>query len=96
MPHYVSLVKWTDQGIRTIKDSPKRAQQVKQWAKEMGGSIWIWYTMGKFDLVAISDFPDDETAQKFLYMLGSQGNVRTQTMKAWNDEEAAKLIGQLQ
>jgi uncharacterized protein with GYD domain len=95
MPHYVSLVKWTDQGIKNIKDSPKRAEGAKKAAEGMGGKMWLWYTMGKFDLVAISEFPDDESAQKFLYWLGSMGNVRTTTMRAWNEEGAAKLIGQL-
>lgn len=95
MPHYVSLVKWTDKGIAGIKESPKRAAAARQAAEKMGGKMWLWYTMGKFDLVAISEFPDDESAQKFLYWLGSLGNVRTSSMRAWNEESAAKLIGEL-
>lgn len=95
MPHYVSLVKWTDQGIRSIKDSPKRAEEARKAAQRMGGKMSLWYTMGKYDLVAVSEFPDDAAAQKFLYILGSQGNVRTTTLKAWSEEEAAGLIGQL-
>ncbi len=95
MPAYISLINWTEQGIKTVKDSPKRAQAVKQQAQQMGGKMWIWYTMGKYDLVAVSEFPDDATAQKFLFWIGSLGNVRTSTMKAWSEEDAAKLIGQL-
>ena len=95
MPHYVSLVKWTDKGIGGIKESPKRAEAARNAAEKMNGKMWLWYTMGKYDLVAISEFPDDESAQKFLYWLGSLGNVRTTTMRAWNEESAAKLIGEL-
>jgi uncharacterized protein with GYD domain len=95
MPSYISLVKWTDQGIRSIKESPKRAEAAKKEAQRMGGKMWLWYTMGKYDLVAVSEFPDDDSAQKFLYTLGGLGNVRTTTLRAWNEEEAAKLIGQL-
>jgi uncharacterized protein with GYD domain len=95
MPHYVSLVKWTDQGIRAVKESPKRAEAAKSQAQRMGGSVQLWYTFGEYDLVALSEFPDDGAAQKFLYWLGSQGNVRTRTLKAWSDKEAAAMIGQL-
>ncbi len=95
MPAYISLVKWTDQGIRSVKESPKRAKAAREAAQKLGGKMWLWYTMGKYDLVAVSEFPDDAAAQKFLYMLGSQGNVRTTTLKAWSEEEAAGLIGQL-
>jgi uncharacterized protein with GYD domain len=95
VPHYVSLIKWTDQGIRNIKDSPKRAEAARKQAQQMGGSVQLWYTLGKYDIVALSDFPEDAIAQKFLFWLGSLGNVRTTTLKAWSEEEAAKLIGQL-
>jgi uncharacterized protein with GYD domain len=95
MPSYVSLLKWTDKGIGNVKESPKRAEAARKEAQRMGGKLSLWYTMGKFDLVGISEFPDDESAQKFLYWLGSQGNVRTTTMRAWNEESASKLIGEL-
>ena len=95
MPHYVSLVKWTDQGIRNIKDSPRRAAAAREQAQRMGGSVQLWYTFGEYDIVSLSEFPDDATAQKFLYWLGGLGNVRTTTLPAWTEEEAAKLIGQL-
>jgi uncharacterized protein with GYD domain len=95
MPHYISLIKWTDQGIRNVKDSPKRAQAARKQAEAMGGKLQLWYTQGKYDLVGVSEFPDDATAQKFLYWLGSAGNVRTLTLKAWSEEEATRLISQL-
>ena len=95
MPHYISLVKWTDQGMRAIKESPSRAEAARKQAQRMGGTLQLWYTQGKYDLVSLSEFPDDAAAQKFLYWLGSAGNVRTMTLKAWTEEEAAGLIAQL-
>ncbi len=95
MPHYISLIKWTDQGIRNVKESPKRAEAGRKQAEQMGGKVQLWYTMGRYDIVALSEFPDDGAAQKFLFWIGSLGNVRTTTLKAWTEEEAAKLIGQL-
>jgi uncharacterized protein with GYD domain len=95
VPHYISLIKWTDQGIRNIKDSPKRAQAARKQAEAMGGKLQLWYTQGKYDIVSLSEFPDDAAAQKFLYWLGSAGNVRTMTLRAWPEEEAATVISQL-
>ena len=95
MSHFVHLVKWTDQGIRGIKESPQRAGAARKQAEAMGGKLQLWYTQGKYDIIAMSEFPDDATAQKFLYWLGSSGNVRTTTLKAWSEEDAAKLISQL-
>ena len=95
MSRYVHLIKWTDQGIRNVKDSPKRAEAARQQAQRMGGKLQLWYTFGEYDIVSISEFPDDAVAQRFLYWVGSLGNVRTTTLKAWTEEEAAKIIGQL-
>jgi uncharacterized protein with GYD domain len=95
MPHYIHLIRWTDKGISNVKDSPKRAEAARKAAQQFGGSIQLWYTMGKYDIVGFSEFPDDGALQKFVFSVGSQGNVRTTTFKAWSEEEAAKLIGQL-
>ncbi len=61
----------------------------------MGGKIQLWYTLGEYDIVGVSEFPDDATAQKFIFWVSSQGSIRTTTLKAWTDAEAAKIIGQL-
>lgn len=95
MPHYIHLLKWTDQGIKNVRESPKRAETTRKRAEQMGGKLQLWYTMGKYDIVALSEFPDDGVAQKFLFWLGSLGNVRTTTFKALTEEEAAKVIEQL-
>jgi uncharacterized protein with GYD domain len=95
MSHYVLLINWTDQGARNVKESPQRAQAAKSQAEKMGGKIWLWYTLGQYDIVGIADFPDDETFQKFVFAVQSLGSVRTSSMKAWSDEEAAKIIASL-
>ncbi len=96
MPHYVSFLKWTEQGIKNVKDSPKRAEAARKLAEQMGGKIWLWYTMGKYDLVAISEFPDDAVANKYFLTVSGWGNVRTTTTKAWSEQDFAKLVGEMQ
>jgi uncharacterized protein with GYD domain len=96
VPHYVSLVKWTDQGIKNVRESPKRADQVVGLAKQLGGSMQIFYTMGEYDIVALTEAPNDDTAMQLLLQLGSLGNVRTTTMKAWTVPEATKVLGKVQ
>jgi uncharacterized protein with GYD domain len=95
MSHYVLLINWTDQGVKNVKDSPKRAEAAKAGAEKLGGKVWLWYTLGQYDIVGIAEFPDDESFQKFVLSVGSSGNVRTTSMKAWSDEEAAKIISSL-
>ncbi len=95
MSRYISLIRWTDQGIRNVKDSPKRAEAARQQAQRLGGKLTVWYTLGEYDIVSLSEFTDDSIAERFLLWLGSLGNVRTTTLKAWTEEEAAKIIGQL-
>jgi uncharacterized protein with GYD domain len=95
MPNYVVLINWTDQGIKNIKESPKRAQAAKSQAQQMGGKISLWYTLGQYDIVGIAEFPSDEAFQKFAFWVASLGSVRTTTLKAWSDEEAGKIISSL-
>jgi len=96
MPHYVSLIKWTEQGLRTVRESPKRAEAAMALAQKMGGRMQLWYTFGEYDAVAISEAPSDEVALQIALQLGAQGNVRTTTLKAWSIEEATKVIAKLQ
>jgi uncharacterized protein with GYD domain len=94
MPTYVSLINWTEQGIRAFPETVKRAEAVADAAKRMGGSILsILWTVGKYDIVTVSEFPDDETATAFLLVLGSQGNVRTETLRAHTADEMTRIIG---
>jgi len=93
VPSYISLVRYTQQGIANIKESPARLEAAKKAAKAAGGKINAWYlTMGRYDAVLISEFPDDETGAKFALGIGSLGNVRTETLKAFTEAEYRKII----
>lgn len=95
MPHYISLVNWTDQGIRNVREAPKRVDQANALANKLGGKMQIFFTMGEYDLVAVTEAPDDETAMQVLLEIGKLGNVRTKTLKAWTPAEATKIIAKL-
>ncbi len=96
MPKYIALCNWTDQGIRNVKDSPKRLDAARDMAKKMGCTITDFYlTMGSHDFVVIMDGPDDDTMAKFTLMLGMAGNVRTTSMKAFAEADYRKIVGAL-
>ena len=95
MPKYVSLVNWTDQGIRDAKSSVDRAEAAQAAAAAMGGSFDIYYTVGAYDIVTVAEFPDDETATAFLIQLGSLGNVRSSTMRAFDLSEMRGILAKL-
>ncbi len=96
MPHYVSLVKWTDKGVQEVKDSPARLAALVQMAERLGAKLQIYSTMGDYDFVAIAEGPSDDIAMQIALQLEKAGNARTCTMKAWTLEEAAKVIAKLQ
>ncbi|MEJ3744832.1 GYD domain-containing protein [Actinomycetes bacterium KLBMP 9797] len=96
MPTYISLINWTDQGIRSAKETNDRSRAAAELASRMGGELkTIFWTVGPYDLVAISEFPDDETGTAFLLAIGSQGNVRTTTMRAYNADEIAGILAKV-
>ena len=96
MGHYVTLIRYTQQGAAKIKDSPARLDAAKKAAEAAGGKIHAWYlTMGKYDAVLISEFPNDAASAKFMLSTGSMGNVTTQTMKAFTEAEYRKLVASL-
>jgi len=95
MPHYVILGSWTEQGIRNVKDAPKRIQNTRRMIEQSGGKMQLYYTFGEYDFVMVVEAPTDESMMKSLLWLGSLGNVRTKTLKAWTESEGAKVIGQL-
>ncbi|HEY93410.1 MAG TPA: GYD domain-containing protein [Dehalococcoidia bacterium] len=93
MPRYIALMKLTEQGIKNIKNAPQRLEEAVAGMEKMGGKMLEFYaTMGEYDYVAVSDWPDDDTAMTFLLMLGSLGNVRTTTLKAWDAQQFGGLI----
>jgi uncharacterized protein with GYD domain len=96
MATYIALSNFTDQGIRNVKDSTKRADAVKDAAKKFGASMTqIYWTLGHYDLVAIIEAPDDKSATAFALAIGAAGNVRTQTLRAFNREEMNGILGKL-
>ena len=96
MAIYISLINFTDQGIRNIKQSPERAQAFRDMVEKAGATVKaIYWTLGNYDLVAITDVPDDATAMTLLLTTGSLGNIRTQTLKGFSAEEMAPILAKL-
>jgi uncharacterized protein with GYD domain len=93
MPLYITLYKFTDQGIKNIKDAPGRFQDgLKAWEGMGGKLIGFYLTMGEYDYVSVGEAPSDEVAAAFNLALGSLGNVRTTTLKAFSTEEMAEIV----
>ena len=92
---YIMLIRWTDQGIRNFKDTTRRADAAKREAERIGGKFTIYWTFGEYDAVGILEAPNDEAAMEFGLKVGSLGNVRTTTLRAFTEEEIAKIIGKL-
>ena len=96
MATYIVLIDYTDQGIRNIKDSPSRLDAAKQVMKDMGGELKDTYlTIGAHDLVAVVEAPSDEVLAKFALVIGSKGNVRTTTLRAFTESEYRGIIQSL-
>jgi uncharacterized protein with GYD domain len=96
MAKYVTLYKFTDQGIRNIKDSPERVQAAAAAWEAMGGKLLgVYSTQGPYDLVAISETDDEEMAAAFALSMGALGNVTTLTMRAFDTEEYARIISKM-
>lgn len=93
MARYVSLINWTEKGAAAFKDTVDRSEAARQAASSMGVSfVDINWTMGPYDLVAVLEAPDDETASAFALALGSQGNLRMTTMRAFSADEVRGII----
>ena len=96
MPIYVVLYKFTDQGIKTVKESPSRTAANIKAVEAMGGKVLgVYYTMGEYDLVSIGEMPNDEAMMNFLLRHGQLGTVRTTTLKAFTVEQFAELAKKL-
>jgi uncharacterized protein with GYD domain len=96
MPTYVNLVRLTQQGVENIKQSPARLETTKKAFKAMGAELKQFYmVLGQYDLVVIGEAPDDETAAKLSIAIGSQGAIRSETMRAFTEEEYRKIVESL-
>jgi uncharacterized protein with GYD domain len=92
---YILLIQWTDQGIRNFKDTTRRADAAKREAERIGGRFTIYWTFGKYDAVCILEAPNDEAAMEFGLRIGSLGNVRTTTLRAFTEEEIARVVNKI-
>jgi uncharacterized protein with GYD domain len=93
MATFVSLINWTEQGIQNFRDTTKRADAFKQLLEQHGGKlIGLWWTLGEYDIVVVSEAPDDETHTAIALQLGSLGSVRTQTLRAFTRNEIEQVI----
>jgi uncharacterized protein with GYD domain len=96
MGTYIMLASWTEQGIRTVKESPARLDAAKQAVKSIGGEIKSFYmTIGKHDFVVVYEAPDDAAAARFTLALAKGGNWRSQTLKAFTEAEYRDIVASL-
>ena len=96
MAMYLSLLQFTNQGIRSVKDTIKRAEAAAAEAEKMGAKITeAFWTMGAYDVVILFDAPDDETVSALSLKIGSLGNVKSQTMRAFRREEMEQVLAKI-
>jgi len=96
MPTYIALLLYTQQGITDAKNGPARLDAAKEAYRRAGGELKAFYmTMGQYDAVAIAELPDDATAARLVLGIAAQGNLRTETMKAYPEAEYRKIVASL-
>ena len=96
MATYIVLTQYTQKGIENIKQSPARLDAVKKAFKAMGAELKEFYLVsGRYDMVVIAEAPNYETASKLALTIGSQGSVRTETLRAFTEDEYRKIIAEL-
>jgi uncharacterized protein with GYD domain len=93
MPTYIMLSKWTDQGVRHVKDSPDRLAAARQLCRQHGAEMTAFYmTMGIYDMVVIIDAPNDEAFARLAISIAKGGNIRSATLKAFDEAQYRKII----
>jgi uncharacterized protein with GYD domain len=96
MTTFILLGTFTDQGIRNIKDTTKRAEAVRAMGKKAGVTVeQLYWTLGQYDVAAILDAPDEEAATSLALSIGALGNVHTQLLRAFNEEEIGSILGRM-
>lgn len=95
MATFISLINLTEQGVKNVKESPRRAEAFKSMAASLGVTVKaLYWTVGRYDLVVVTEGPE-EAAATALMAAGSLGNVRTETMRAFNEEEISRIVGNI-
>jgi uncharacterized protein with GYD domain len=93
MPTYITLARWTQQGIEKVKESPARLEAFKQLVKSAGGEVKSFYMVtGQYDMVIVSEAPNDKAIAKVALATASKGGVKTETMRAFTEDEYRKII----
>ena len=96
MPTYITLVNYTQKGVENVKESPQRLDVAKQAFQGLGAELKEFYlVMGRHDIILVMEAPDDETIAKASLTLASQGSVRTETFRAFKEDEYRKIISYL-
>jgi uncharacterized protein with GYD domain len=96
MATYITLLRYTQQGITTIKDAPKRVDAARKAYQALGAELKALYlVMGRYDFVALVEAPDDTTAAKAALALGSKGNVSSETLRAFSEDEFRSIVAGL-
>lgn len=96
MPTYVTLYKFTEQGVKNIKDAPERIEESIKGFEAAGGKLVCFYaTQGEYDYVAVGEHPDELVGTSFILAQGAQGNVRTTTLRAFTVEEFKKIVNKI-
>ena len=96
MPTYISLIHYTEQGVKTFSELSQRLEETKKAGESVGVKLVGYYlTMGQYDAVAISEAPDDHTIAKLALAAGARGNVRTETFRAFTEDEAKTIAAEL-
>ena len=96
MQTYILLVNFTDQGMRKIKDTIGRADAFKAMAKKSGAAIKVLcWTIGRYDVIAVFEAPDDESATALAYSASSLGNVRSEILRAFSFEEMSRILDKM-
>ena len=96
MPLYFTLINYTDQGIKNVKDTPARIAAARQAVEGAGGKLISYHlTLGQYDAIVVSEAPNDALYASVILIIGSQGNVRTTTIKAFTEEESFRIFDNL-
>jgi uncharacterized protein with GYD domain len=94
MAAYITLLKFTQKGMESIRESPARLAAAARVFEEHGGALKnAWYTMGHYDVVVVTEFPSDEAATRAMLATVSKGNVQGETLRGFTAQEFQKLLG---
>jgi uncharacterized protein with GYD domain len=92
LSNFVVFGNWTAQGIEKVGEAPARIKETRRMVEKAGGKMQLFYTAGKYDFVMVVEVPKDDDLMAILLCIGSMGNIRTMTMKAWTEAEGAKIL----